>query len=88
MAISQYLSVPEVAALLVVSDTHVIRLIKTGRLRGVNVGTGAKNPRFRVSQVDLQAFLDGNTPTPLAPPAARVRKRAADIMSGIPQYVK
>ena len=58
----------EAAARLSVSRMTVLRLLKTGRLKGVLVGEGKKRKHLRISVADLEAFVASPTkPTPYVP---------------------
>jgi len=46
-----------IAARLQISAEQVRSLIRTGRLRAVNVGSGKKRPLYRVSEKALDEFL-------------------------------
>ena len=54
-----YLTIPEVAERLRVSDKTVRRLLKRGELRGLKVGA-----QWRISTSDLVAFEQGGTARP------------------------
>lgn len=51
------LTVKETAAHLCMSEEHVRRLIRSGELRGCNVGS-AKRKVYRVRQTSLDRFLE------------------------------
>lgn len=63
---------PEVARILKVAPETVLTWIRSGELRGFNVGSGAKRPRFRVSPADLADFEARRT---VQPPVKPVRRR-------------
>jgi excisionase family DNA binding protein len=52
------LTVKEVSALLRIGQSKVRALIKSGRLRAVNIPTAAGKSRFVVQPQDFQAFVD------------------------------
>jgi excisionase family DNA binding protein len=68
-------TVAEVAAHLAVSDEAVLALIRSGRLKSVNVGLGVKRPRHRITQQALEEFIQSRTAS--AKPISRRRKTAA-----------
>jgi hypothetical protein len=39
------------------SAAHVVRLCSLGLLRAVNISTGTKKPRWRISEAAVQEFL-------------------------------
>jgi excisionase family DNA binding protein len=65
-----------------VSVHTVLAWIRSGELRAVNVGrrSGAKKPRWRITQEALEAFEALRTPGP--PPARmkRRKKRPTDVI--------
>jgi excisionase family DNA binding protein len=63
----EMLSVKDVAARLRISLEQVLTLIRSGALKASNVGLGIKRPRWRISESDLQAFLDKRAPKPARP---------------------
>jgi hypothetical protein len=48
---------PQVARELGVDPSTVIAWIKSGELKGSNIGKGSQRPRYRIQQCDLEAFL-------------------------------
>ena len=50
------LLVPEVSAHLRCGTERVLRLIRAGELRAINVGTGSKRPRWVIDAADLEEF--------------------------------
>lgn len=53
-------TIPEVAAILACSKTHVYALIDAGALHAIDIGTpGSPRSKKRVRHEDLVAFLDG-----------------------------
>jgi len=74
-----YLTPPEVAKTLRVSESKVASWIRSGRLRAYNVSEGQR-PKYRIRADDLDAFLAGRVVTPPTAPVRRARRE-------IPQYV-
>jgi excisionase family DNA binding protein len=65
--IAQELLTPkEVAKKLKVTEEQVRLLIRKGKIRALNLGTGLKRPLYRISQQTLDSFL-GKEYTPQAP---------------------
>lgn len=64
-----------------VAEHTVLGWIKTGELRAVNVGTapGKKKPRWRITQVALEAFEAARTAVPVLAPR-RKRSRQAELI--------
>lgn len=71
-------TVAAVASHLQISDESVLALIRSGRLRGVNVGLGVCRPRWRVSQEAINEFVAarGSQPKPMT----RRRKQSVDVV--------
>ena len=63
-------TVKAVAARLETTDDHVLSLIRSGRLRAVNIGRGVKKPRWRIPPDALHEFMRGR-----AAPRSGERKR-------------
>ena len=77
------LSVADVAAYLSTSPTKIIRLIKAGALRAIDIALpGAKRPRYVVRASDLEEFEQARLTTK-PPPAAAPRRRQAEK---VPNY--
>lgn len=73
------LTVPEVAKLLRVHRDKVLAWIRSGRLRGFNVAEHeGGRPKYRINQVDLEAFIERRAiftqPAPKGRPAGRCRR--------------
>jgi excisionase family DNA binding protein len=68
---SYTLAPPKIAKQLSVTSERVLGWIRSGRLRAINISEGLVKPRFRVSEDDLQAFLESLV---VQPPAKRGRK--------------
>jgi len=64
-----------------VSEHTVLGWIRSGELKAVNVGRrlGAKKPRWRITEVALEAFEQLRTPTAPAPRGRR-KKRPAGVI--------
>ena len=69
-----YLSPPKIAERLGIDQHKVLAWIRAGELRAVNVGDGARRPRYRVAESDLATFLAGRSAGP-EPKISRVRRR-------------
>lgn len=67
-----YLTTRQAATKLKVSVDHVVALIHSGSLCGIDVSTGRK-PRWRIASADLDAFIAARTHKPI--PAATRRRR-------------
>ena len=73
---------PEVGRRLRIKAARVISLIRSGELRASDLSSaGSRRPRFRISPVDLQIFLDRRSATPVAKAPRRRLKN-----DGITQY--
>lgn len=79
-----YYTVTEVAKLLRVNTTKVGTWIDSGELKAINVGSGQKVARYRISQAALDKFLESRT-TVKEKPAAKPKRR--EKYTG-PIYVK
>lgn len=76
-----HLTPKQVAERLGVSPEHVGDLIRSCRIRASNVGLG-RRPQWRISLVDLEAFLGDriNKPIePIEPPKIQRRQRRRQI---------
>lgn len=64
-----------------VTEHTILGWIRAGELRAINVGrkSGAKKPRWRISEQALAAFEALRTPTPPVPRGRR-RKRPDDVI--------
>lgn len=49
------------------TSQHVRQLIKSGRLRAIDIANGAARPRFRISRADLDEFLTVAAVAPNSP---------------------
>lgn len=66
------LTPPQVAAQLAVHTEKVLRWIRSGKLRAINVTEKPfGRPRYRVKPADLEAFVASLTVIPEAGPASR-----------------
>lgn len=75
-----YLTPPEIARLLRVSESKILLWIRAGRLSAVNVSEGQR-PKFRVRREDLDQFLAGRVVTP------QIRQASRKSRLEIPHYV-
>ncbi len=66
-SLDSFLTPPEIAKLLRVSPDTVLGWIRRAELRAVNVGSGMKRPRYRVSRASLDEFLRLREVQPPAP---------------------
>lgn len=80
----RWMTPPEVGRLLRVAPETVVGWIRSGELRGVNVGSGAKRPRFRVSAEALADFELRRTVRPPVKPVRR-RKRLEHVKNYFPE---
>ena len=62
------LTTREVASRLRCSHERVFRLIRAGRLRALNAGTGTRRPRWIIDVVDLERFENGAANVPARAP--------------------
>jgi excisionase family DNA binding protein len=58
-----YLTPPEAAKIVRVSEEKIVVWIRAGELRAANVSEG-RVPRFRIHRDDLQSFLRSREPVP------------------------
>jgi excisionase family DNA binding protein len=56
----QLLDLKAAARRLCVSPEHVRALVDDGRLPFINIGRGAKRPRYRFADADLSKFIEAN----------------------------
>jgi hypothetical protein len=56
----RFLSPPQVARMLRCGADQVLAFIRSGELKATNLSTGSR-PRWKISPVDLQSFLDGRS---------------------------
>ena len=83
MTSQRFFSPPVLAKLLGVSADHVLSLIHAGELKASNVTLpGAKRPRYKVAEADVEAFLARRASTPPEPTTRRRAKRET-----LPQFV-
>lgn len=76
----QFLTPPEIARALRVSESKVLLWIRAGRLPAVNVSEGQR-PKYRIRAADLDSFLAGRAVAPQIEPASRKSRLE------IPHYV-
>jgi excisionase family DNA binding protein len=75
----RYLTPGDVAEDIGVDLRQVLRWIKAGELRAVNVvGRVGKRPRWRIAATDLEQFLDRRSASP-APATPRRRRRDPQV---------
>ncbi len=75
VATRRWLSPGDVADELAIPVAKILAWIKSGDLRACNVAQRVgKRPRWRISALDLQLFLDRRSASPV--PAPRRRRRA------------
>lgn len=65
---------PEVGRRLRIKPERVITLIRSGRLRAMNISAGAKSPRFRITP---EALADFERSLAVVPPTPPTRRRPA-----------
>jgi len=83
MTSQRFFSPPAVAKLVGVSSDHVLALIHLGEIKASNVTLpGAKRPRYKVAEADLEAFLAKRASTPPVPTTRRRARRET-----LPQFV-
>lgn len=71
---SVWLTVPEVAERIKMSEEYVSRVCKSGKLRAVKLGRA-----WRIAEHDLEAFMTpSDTPPPRDRRSARQRRRSAE----------
>lgn len=61
----QYLTPPQIAKLLKVGADQVLTWIKSCELKAVNLSAGDR-PRWKVSPIELQRFLESRSNQPIA----------------------
>jgi excisionase family DNA binding protein len=72
------MTVPELAKRLRTSAATVLRLIRSGDLRGINIGAGNARPRYIVRADDLERFERERATAPV-PTLPRPRRQAAAV---------
>lgn len=82
----RFLTVAQAAELLSVTTDRITDWIAAGELAAVNIGTrgAAKRPTWRISEAELQRFLDSRQSTP-APQVATKRRNA---VNQVPHYFR
>jgi excisionase family DNA binding protein len=76
---------PEVAKLLSTDNLKIIRWINSGELQAVDVSLHrSKRPRWRISRIDLEAFLSSRSSSP-QPEVKRHKKKNDD---GVIEFYK
>ena len=77
MSKPEYLTPPQVSALLGVGHDKILAWVHSGELRAVDLSaTRGKRPRWRISRDDLDVFLACRSAT--TPPKTRQRRRQPD----------
>ena len=71
-----FLTPPEIAKLLRVSNEKVYGWIRRGDLRAVNLGNKSR-PRFRIAREHFDSFLESRT---VQPPPPRQRRQKQPVM--------
>jgi excisionase family DNA binding protein len=81
IAPSRWLSPPQVAKQLGIDAAKVIRWIRAGELRAIDVAARrGGRPRWRISTADLEAFLRfRQSPAPVAAPTRQKRRMDSKI---------
>ena len=75
----KFYRVKEIAELLQVNQTKVLSWINGGHLEAVNVGSGSKRPRYRISQACLDDFLKKRTKDKPVRPTRRRKQPSGRI---------
>jgi excisionase family DNA binding protein len=77
--LTSFLTPPQIAERLAVSEDTVLRWLANNELRGFRIGQkpNSKRPRWRVSEVDLLAFLERRSNGPRIEPQRRRRRATA-----------
>ena len=78
-ATGRYLTPPAVARRLGVKPERVIRWIKRGELKAINVSDGKQRPRYRISAEALAEFERRRAVVPPPEPAKRRRRRDTKV---------
>jgi excisionase family DNA binding protein len=73
------LTPPQVARQLSVDASTVIGWIRSGELKGSNIGKGSQRPRYRIQQSDLEAFLKSRQPEARTGRKRRTKEPAGEI---------
>jgi excisionase family DNA binding protein len=81
-SLEPFMTPPEIAKLLRVSFETVIGWVRSAELRAVNVGSGLKRARYRISRESLDEFLRLREVQPPAP--RQTRRRATKPPEGGP----
>ncbi len=66
-----------------VSEHTVLKWIRTGELKALNVGRTPRGgkPRWRITAAALEAFEAGRSPSPApTPPPRKTRGKSADVI--------
>jgi len=78
----QLYTVEQVAEKLQITKRSVASLEKRGQLAAIDVSTSAsgRKPRRRISEADLQVFLEARRYAPLPPRAIAARRRMRTLL--------
>lgn len=71
---SRWQTPPQLAEALAVSPETIINWIRSGELAAVNVGSGAKRPRYRIPPEAVEAWQRRRAVVPPPKPARRKRQ--------------
>jgi len=77
----RYLTPPELAKLWHVKAGTILAMLRSGRLRGFNVGSGRLRPRYRIPPEALIEFQQQQSAKPPPPVARRRRKPDPDVIA-------
>ena len=61
---AEALTPPNAAKLLGITPEAVIALIRSGELKGSNIGNGSQRPRFRVTKTAIDSYLENRNVEP------------------------
>ena len=78
---------PEVAQLVRVSRDKVLNWIRSGKLKATNVSNGTQ-PRYRIAESELEAFMLRMAATVEEPPPSRRRadRHRIELLQGVKDY--
>lgn len=78
---SPYLTPPQIAVRLGVTNSKILGWIQSGELRAVNLAaTRSNQPRWKVLESDLERFLESRTALP--PEPKKMRRRNERLATG------
>lgn len=72
------LSPREVGQRLGLSDEQVRQLIRGGKLKAFNVGSGKQRARYRIAEKDIDEFLEGRRVEPVTVPRRSRARRGPE----------